>query len=106
MRKLLRGLRGAGGAGAVTGACRVRPGRDVLSAVRDGRCVLLDLRSEQYLGLDEVGTLIWTCMEAGAAVDEVVERLSAEYDAPRAVLEADAGRFVEDLLRRRLVVHA
>lgn len=87
-------------------AGEVRPGPDVLSALVDDRYVLLDLRREEFLTLDEVGSRIWAGVEAGETSREVVERLAAEYDAPADELERDTAAFVEDLLRRRLVVRA
>jgi hypothetical protein len=85
---------------------RVRPSRDVLTAERDGLAVLLDLRREIYLTLDEAGTVIWHEVSHGASTDAVVGRLSAEFDAPADVLRADAERFLADLHDRGLVVQA
>ena len=47
----------------------------VLSRVLDGEAVLLDLGGGQYYGLDEVGTVVWTALEAGASVAELVVRV-------------------------------
>jgi hypothetical protein len=84
----------------------VRPGPDVLSARIDDRCVLLDLRREEYLTLDAVGSRIWAGIEAGAETCDVVAELVTEYDAPPEQVERDARAFVDELRRRRLVVRA
>lgn len=83
---------------------RLGPNRDVLSAEQDGLIVLLDLRREVYLGLDEVGTVIWRGIERGATCAEIRHDLSFEFDAPIDVLCDDADRFITDLLHRQLVV--
>ena len=39
---------------------------DVLFQEVSGEMVLLDLNSEQYFGLDEIGARIWSLLESGA----------------------------------------
>jgi hypothetical protein len=82
---------------------KLRPGRDVLGAERDGLIVLLDLRREVYLGLDEVGSAIWRAIEAGSRLDEVKQRVATEFDAPADLIERDTARFIADLAQRRLI---
>lgn len=65
--------------------------------------VVADLRSGCYLGLDEVATAVWALVEDHATRGAIVDRVHAEYDVPRDVLERDVDRLLEDLLRRRLV---
>lgn len=85
---------------------RVRPSRDVFMAERDGLAVLLDLRREVYLGLDEVGTVAWREIENGATAEAVTRRVCEEYDAPAEAVRADIQEFIDELRRRRLVVSA
>jgi hypothetical protein len=58
--------------------------------------VLLDLASEQYFGLDSVGTRIWTLLNEGVGAAAVVDTLLEEYEVERATLAAD----VDELLAR------
>ena len=83
---------------------KLRPARDVLAAERDGLVVLLDLRREVYLGLDEVGTTIWRGIEQGSRVRELAQRVADEYDAPMDRIEPDTIRFIDELISRRLVL--
>ena len=85
---------------------RLRPARDVFMAERDGIGVLLDLRREVYLGLDEIGTVAWREIENGASAESVTRRVCEEYDAPADAVRADMQAFVTELHRRRLVVSA
>ena len=105
-RNLLRRWQAAASREAMRGCESVRPARDVLCAHVDDRCVLLDLRTEQYLGLDEVGSRIWSAVERGLTNAQMVQELAREYDAPTEVLERDTQRFLRDLYARRLVVLA
>jgi hypothetical protein len=84
----------------------LRPSRDVLTAEQGGLTVLLDLRREIYLGLDEVGAAIWREVEAGAGPLLIAERLRQEYDAPAEVLRLDVERFLAELEDRGLVEQA
>lgn len=81
----------------------VRPSPDVLTAHKDGVAVLLDLRREIYLSLDEAGTIIWSELEQGARPGTIYERLAAEFAAPVEVLQADADRFLAELRERGLL---
>jgi len=83
-----------------------RPSRDVVTARRDGRCVLLDLERTRYWGLDETGTRIWDLLVEGLPFDRLIDRLAEEYGEERERLEADARRFVDILHATGLVVPA
>jgi len=78
--------------------------KDVLFQEVSGETVLLDLNSESYFGLDEVGTRIWALIQEGRAVGEVVATLLEEYDVDRATLEADVAALLASLLEAGLVV--
>lgn len=64
---------------------------DVLFQEVSGEAVLLDLASEQYFGLDPVGTRIWNLLDGESGLERIHATLSDEY-------EADPGRIGEDLL--------
>ena len=76
---------------------RVKISPDVLFQEISGECVLLDLKSENYFGLDEVGTRIWQLIEeCGGELRTVFDRMAAEYHVDSAVLERD----LKDLMTR------
>ena len=75
---------------------KIEISEDVLFQEVSGETVLLDLASEQYFGLDSVGTRIWALLNEGAGADAVVDTLLAEYEVERATLAAD----VDELLAR------
>jgi hypothetical protein len=81
--------------------------REVLAAVHGDRTILLDLRTERYLGLDEVGTAVWELVddagEDGVALVSIVDMLAAEYEAPRVTLARDVGMLMDRLRREGLV---
>jgi hypothetical protein len=83
-----------------------RPADAVTTASGEGQATVLDLERQRYYGLDEVGATIWAMVHERLTFEQIVDRLSDQYDAPRAQLEADASRFLNGLRDRRLVEDA
>lgn len=69
----------------------------------DGEMVLLDMESENYFGLDEVGTSIWQVMQEKETLKEVFDALLEQYEVEAEVLERDLSDFVGKLLESGLV---
>ena len=69
----------------------------------DAEMVLLDMESENYFGLDEVGTAIWQAMQEKDTLQEVFDILMEQYDVEEEVLEKDLSDFVGKLLESGLV---
>ena len=60
---------------------------EVISQEVSGETVLLDLQSEHYFGLDEVGTRNWQLVQECGELQAVYDTLLAEYDvAPEQLL--------------------
>jgi len=76
---------------------------DVLFQEVSGETVLLDLESEQYFGLDAVGTRIWTLIGEGASIGAMIDILLQEYAVERATLEADLADLVARLAEAGLI---
>ena len=76
----------------------------MLSQEVSGEMVLLDLKSEEYLGLNEVGARIWQLLQDGKDLREVSDILIDEYDVSRDELDDDIHRLVEELRDAGLVV--
>ena len=69
----------------------------------DGEMVLLDMESENYFGLDEVGTAIWQAMQEKETLREVLGLLLEQYEVEEEMLENDLSDFVGKLVERGLV---
>ena len=69
----------------------------------DGEMVLLDMESENYFGLDEVGTAIWQAMQEKENLQEVLELLLEQYEVGEEMLENDLSDFVGKLVESGLV---
>lgn len=69
----------------------------------DGEMVLLDMESENYFGLDEVGTAIWQSIQEYGTLQEVFNAMLEQYDVEEEVLENDLSDFVNKLLESGLL---
>ena len=76
---------------------------DVLFQEVSGETVLLDLNSESYFGLDEVGTRIWVLLNEGKSVGQVTDTLLGEFEVKRATLESDLAALLDELLEKGLI---
>jgi len=76
---------------------------DVLFQEVSGETVLLDLDSESYFGLDEIGTRIWKLLNDETSAGEMVDALLEEYEVERETLEVDVAELLENLLEAGLI---
>lgn len=75
----------------------------VLSREAGDETVLLNLDSEEYFGLEDVGSRLWALLEQGTTfLDARVELLSA-YDVDEDVLDADLRALIATLADKGLV---
>ena len=75
----------------------------MLSQEVTGETVLLDLNSESYFGLDEVGTRIWQLLREGKDLEQVTETMLAEYEVDIDQLQADLDELIEKLSEAGLI---
>ena len=62
---------------------------DVISQEVSGETVLLDLESENYFGLDEVGTRIWQLIKETNELQSIFDTLLEEYNVSEQRLQLD-----------------
>jgi hypothetical protein len=76
---------------------------EVLFQEVSGETVLLDLESESYFGLDEIGTRVWVLLNEGKSVRQMVDLLLEEYEVDRATLEGDVDELLGELIESGLI---
>ena len=76
---------------------------DVLVSALAGESVLLNLKSEKYFGLDEVGTRMWSAITSSGSIQEAYETLLAEYDVEAERLRHDLSDLIEKLVEQELI---
>ena len=81
----------------------MKPREGVIAKMVGSEMVLLDYDRGIYYGLNGVGARVWQLLAGGATRDEVIARLTDEYDVARATLEADVAALLRDLQAKELV---
>lgn len=66
--------------------------------------VILNLESERYFGLDNVGTRFLTVLTSSDSIEAAYETLRQEYDVDPQALRADLGELVEKLVDQGLLI--
>jgi len=67
---------------------------EVLTQEVGGETVILDLKTESYFGLDEVGTRIWQLLQEQKNLQTITATMLNEYD----VEEKQLGKDIQNLL--------
>jgi Coenzyme PQQ synthesis protein D (PqqD) len=88
---------------AISFSDRVRVPDDVLISNLQEESVILNLDSERYYGLDDVGTRILTLLNTSDSIEAAYEKLAQEYDVDEEVLRKDLLTLVENLLEQGIV---
>ncbi|MDG1389174.1 MAG: PqqD family protein [Halioglobus sp.] len=76
---------------------------DVISQEVSGETVLLDLNSEHYFGLDEVGTRIWQLIDSSGNLQEIYDTILSEYEVEADQLLEDMTQLLGDIEKAGLV---
>jgi len=74
-----------------------------LSQEVSGETVLLDLNSENYFGLDEVGTRIWQLLQEYGDLQKVYDTVIKEYDVDEEQLTKDLDELMAKLVEVGLI---
>ena len=77
---------------------------DVLFRELDGEGVLLDLETEQYYTLDEIGARMWQLLHECKRVELVIAPLLDEYDVDETTLRQDLAELIARLSKDGLIV--
>ena len=85
---------------------RVTVPDDVLISHLQDEAVILNLDSERYYGLDDVGTRFLSVLTTSDTIETAFERLQGEYDVDPQVLRNDILALVENLVDQGLLIRA
>ncbi len=76
---------------------------EALSQEVNGETVILDLKSESYFGLDEVGTRIWQLLQEHGDVQKTFDVMLEEFDVEEDQLEKDMSALLDEMLEKGLL---
>jgi|SRR6185369_1315236 hypothetical protein len=83
---------------------RVAVPEGVLISHLQEESVILNLESERYFGLDDVGTRFLTVLTTSESLEAAYETLSSEYEVDPQVLRQDLLALVEKLVDQGLLI--
>lgn len=83
---------------------RVTVPDDVLISHLQEESVILNLDSERYYGLDDVGTRFLSVLTTSESIEAAYDRLRHEYDVDPQVLRADLLALIEKLIDQGLLI--
>ena len=80
-----------------------KPADDVLyTELPDGESVLLHLGTEEYFGLNELGTAVWAALQVGDGLAQMIEETAAATGTPVATVTSDVDALLEQLVANGL----
>lgn len=77
---------------------------DVLSQEVSGETVLLDLNSESYFSLNELGTRLWQLLKIDGNLENIYNTLFDEYEVEAEELRQDLETIISQLLEAGLII--
>ena len=83
---------------------RVTVPDDILISHLQEESVILNLDSERYYGLDDVGTRFLSVLTTSDTIETAYERLRAEYDVDPQILRDDLLAVVNNLIDHGLLI--
>ena len=87
----------------ITLASRVRPSANALIQATGDEAIVLDIASERYFGLNEVGARLWALLVSNPSLEDAHHRLLDEYAVTPSDLERDLIVIVTELSDAGLV---
>ena len=76
---------------------------DVMIRIIGDEAMILNLKSELYLGLNPVGTRTWTVLHSAPTIQAAYESLLDEFDVEPQRLREDMDEFLDQLLEQGLI---
>ena len=87
---------------AISFTDRVKVPDEILVSGLEGESVILNLNSERYFGLDEVGTRMMSVLSESNSIQAAYEKLLEEYDVEGEVLRKDLISIIEQMVEQGL----
>ena len=83
--------------GKISNSSLIKTCKDQLSCGLGGEAVLLELQSGIYYGLNSSGALIWSLIQKGTTVGQILETLLKEYETTADRCERDLYALLQNL---------
>jgi hypothetical protein len=81
----------------------IKKSGDLIMSVIDKEAVILGVENGMYVGLNEMGTEIWSRLDEPVSVSNLIEALVNIYDEEEAVIKDQVMEFLGGLLEKSLI---
>ena len=82
---------------------KIKISDNVLFQQLGAECVLLDMESKQYFGLDEVAGRFWQIVAEDGDTEKALAQLYSEYEVDQETLRQDITAFLDKLEKEKLI---
>lgn len=82
---------------------KVSSSSNVLAQDLAGQSVLLNLQTEEYYALDDIGTKMWQTLIEKDSIQSAIDALQVEYQVEPELLQKDVKNLIKELLANELV---
>ena len=79
---------------------------DLIATDMDGDTVMMSIERGEYYGVSGVGTRIWELLEKPITLSQVITTICADFEVDEATCQADAERFIRELMDNGMVLAA
>ena len=69
----------------------------VMTTSVDNDLIILNMKTSNYIALNDIGRRIWELLETPILVNEICRQLSSEFSAPPSQIEMDVITFLNEL---------
>jgi hypothetical protein len=76
---------------------------DLMTAPADRDLVILNLKGNNYLALNDIGRRIWELLKSPRRVDDLCQQLSQEFNATPEQISGDVLPFLTELINENVV---
>lgn len=81
----------------------LRKAENVVSRRIDDETVLLNLKSNVYYSMDEIGTYIWEKIDGVKSMADIADDMRKEYEVGEGEPEKSVRAFIDDLKKEKLL---
>ncbi len=78
---------------------------DIISSHIDDEVVMMSIESGEYYGLNPVASRIWEILETPYSFQQLIDILLKEFDVDREKCEKDVQTFLNQMIKKKLIVY-
>ncbi len=82
---------------------KIKISDSVLFQEIDNEYVLLNMKTELYFGLNDIGAKVWQIISQEGTTDTLIEKIMSEYDVPADTLRTDISQLLNELKKEQLI---